>query len=68
MFIFQQVHRLVPKLQYRIISEIVETVAEELSRLMSCVTKFNNFGKLQARIDITGLQRVLKHFITQNAK
>lgn len=57
-----------PKLLFHIISQIVETVAEELSRLMSCVTKFNNYGKLQARIDISGLQRVLHHFMTDNAK
>ncbi|KAK7578051.1 hypothetical protein V9T40_010256 [Parthenolecanium corni] len=66
--VYAEVHRLVPKLLFHIISQIVETVAEELSRLMSCVTKFNNYGKIQARIDITGLQRVLHQFMTDNAK
>lgn len=59
---------MVPKLLHKIISDIVETIAEELSRLMSCVTKFNNNGRLQAAIDIIGLKRVLKIFVTKNAE
>lgn len=66
--VYAEVHRLVPKLLHRIISEMVVLVAEELSRLMSCVTRYNTNGKLQARIDINGLQQVLDSFITENAK
>ncbi|KAG8251773.1 Exocyst complex component 2 [Homalodisca vitripennis] len=63
-----EVNRLCPELVIRVLSQITETVAEELSRLMSCVTKFSSAGSQQARIDITALQRCLKPFTQHRAQ
>uniref|UniRef100_A0A1B6LCB4 Exocyst complex component 2 n=2 Tax=Cicadellinae TaxID=33370 RepID=A0A1B6LCB4_9HEMI len=63
-----EVNRMCPELVGRVLSQITETVAEELSRLMSCVTKFSAAGSQQARIDITVLQRCLKPFVQRRAQ
>ncbi|XP_054279158.1 exocyst complex component 2-like [Macrosteles quadrilineatus] len=62
------VNRVCPELVGRVLSQITETVAEELFRLMSCVTKFSVRGNQQARIDIQALQRFLKPFTLQRAR
>ncbi|XP_054278287.1 exocyst complex component 2 [Macrosteles quadrilineatus] len=63
-----EVNRVCPELVGRVLSQITETVAEELFRLMSCVTKFSVRGNQQARIDIQALQRFLKPFTLQRAR
>lgn len=60
--------RIVPRVLYQVISGIVETVAEELSRLMSCVAKFSVSGKLQAYIDMSFLRDNLQPYCNENAK
>lgn len=65
-----EVYRICPDQIYYILSHIVETIAEELSRLMSCVksTKFSTQGNQQARIDITALQETFSAFTTSTAE
>lgn len=63
-----QVNKVCPALVSQVLSQITETVAEELSRLMSCVTKFSPSGSQQAHIDVTALQRCLKPFIDHKAQ
>lgn len=63
-----EVVRIVPGVLNQVISGIVETVAEELSRLMSCVTKFSDCGKQQAYIDMTFLKNNLDRYSNENAK
>lgn len=63
-----EVHCVSPALVEKILTEVVEIVAEELSRLMSCVKKFSPFGVLQARADILSLQETLKSYTTPKAK
>lgn len=46
----------------------METVAEEISRLMSCVKKFSDQGNIQARVDILTLQDILSPYCTLTAK
>ncbi|KAI5695492.1 exocyst complex component 2 [Diaphorina citri] len=60
--------RIVPSVISKVISGIVETVAEELSRLMSCVTKFSECGKQQAFIDMSSLKNTLSQYCTDSAK
>ncbi|XP_003399148.1 exocyst complex component 2 [Bombus affinis] len=63
-----EVRRVAPALLYRVLSHIVETVAEELARLMSCVTQFGPAGIVQARTDITLLRSALQSYSTPRAK
>ncbi|XP_078047507.1 exocyst complex component secretory 5 [Augochlora pura] len=63
-----EVRRVAPALLYRVLSHIVETVAEELARLMSCVTQFRPAGIIQARTDIILLRNALRAYSTTRAK
>ncbi|GLH13738.1 Exocyst complex component 2 [Gryllus bimaculatus] len=62
-----EVHRVSPALVSRVLCQIVETVAEELSRLMSCVTRFSCEGRQQATADIQFVQETVRQYTTQNA-
>ncbi|XP_053982220.1 exocyst complex component 2 [Hylaeus anthracinus] len=63
-----EVRRVAPALLHRVLSHIVETVAEELARLMSCVTQFRPAGIVQARTDIILLRNALYSYNTTRAK
>ncbi|KAL1122800.1 hypothetical protein AAG570_003126 [Ranatra chinensis] len=54
-------------LEFEVISQIVETVMEEVSRLMLCVPRMSVCGSQQARLDIAGIKHALEPFITQQA-
>ncbi|XP_076758036.1 exocyst complex component secretory 5 [Xylocopa sonorina] len=62
-----EVRRVAPALLQRVLSHIVETVAEELARLMSCVTQFRPAGIVQARIDIIFLRDASRTYSTTRA-
>ncbi|CAG9829620.1 unnamed protein product [Diabrotica balteata] len=51
-----------------ILVKIVETIAEELYRLMSCAQKFSKEGAQQAVVDIECLQWIFTNYLSQNAK
>ncbi|KAF7992409.1 hypothetical protein HCN44_001734 [Aphidius gifuensis] len=63
-----EVTRVSPGLLKRVLSHIVETIAEELARLMSCVNKFGSSGIIQARADITLLKNTLELYSTKRAR
>lgn len=65
---FSQVRRVAPALLQRILSHIIETIAEELARLMSCVTQFRPAGIIQARTDIILLRNALRTYSTSRAR
>ncbi|XP_075777460.1 exocyst complex component 2 isoform X2 [Pelodiscus sinensis] len=48
----------------RVLSRIVESVAEELSRLMQCVSSFSKNGALQARLEIYALRDAVAVYLT----
>ncbi|KAM7177076.1 exocyst complex component 2 isoform 2-T5 [Macrochelys suwanniensis] len=48
----------------RVLSRIVESVAEELSRLMQCVSSFSKNGALQARLEICALRDAVAVYLT----
>ncbi|KAG5344167.1 EXOC2 protein, partial [Acromyrmex charruanus] len=62
-----EVRRVAPALLQRILSHIIETIAEELARLMSCVTQFRPAGIIQARTDIILLRNALQAYSTSRA-
>uniref|UniRef100_A0ACB8FCI4 Exocyst complex component 2 n=1 Tax=Sphaerodactylus townsendi TaxID=933632 RepID=A0ACB8FCI4_9SAUR len=51
----------------RVLSRIVEAVAEELSRLMQCVSSFSRNGALQARLEICALRDAVAVFLTSES-
>ncbi|XP_035270817.1 exocyst complex component 2 [Anguilla anguilla] len=48
----------------RVLSRIVESVAEEMSRLMQCVSSFSKNGALQARLEICALRDAIASYLT----
>jgi len=63
-----EVRRVAPALLERILSHIIETIAEELARLMTCVTQFRPAGIIQARTDIILLRNALQAYSTSRAR
>ncbi|XP_018392147.1 PREDICTED: exocyst complex component 2 [Cyphomyrmex costatus] len=63
-----EVRRVAPALLQRILSNITETIAEELARLMSCVRQFRPAGIIQARTDIILLRNALQTYSTSRAR
>ncbi|CAH1118597.1 unnamed protein product [Phaedon cochleariae] len=51
-----------------VLPRIVETIAEELYRLMSCVQKFSKEGAQQARADVEALQEFFEDYSSENAR
>lgn len=49
-------------------SQVVENVCEEFTRLFSCVSKFSENGSLQATLDVVAFQDAISPFLTQNSK
>uniref|UniRef100_A0A8B9KKT5 Exocyst complex component 2 n=1 Tax=Astyanax mexicanus TaxID=7994 RepID=A0A8B9KKT5_ASTMX len=48
----------------RVLSRIIESVAEEMSRLMQCVSSFSKNGALQARLEICALKDAVAAYLT----
>ncbi|KAE9532654.1 hypothetical protein AGLY_009735 [Aphis glycines] len=63
-----EVQTIIPDLMYAVLSEIVVTISEEMSRLMNCVTHFSENGAMQARLDLMALTFTLSNYFTPNSK
>lgn len=66
--VYSEIFTISPSLLRLVLEPIVQTVAEELARLMSCVQKFNAYGAMQANIDILLLRDALKLYSNSTAK
>ncbi|XP_039609362.1 exocyst complex component 2 isoform X1 [Polypterus senegalus] len=55
------------ELVLRVISRIVEAVAEEMSRLMQCVSSFSKNGALQARLEICALKDAIASYLSSES-
>ncbi|KAK6490689.1 exocyst complex component 2 [Huso huso] len=51
----------------RVLSRIVEAVAEEMSRLMQCVSSFSKNGALQARLELCALRDAIASYLTSES-
>lgn len=51
----------------RALSHIIEAVAEEMSRLMQCVSSFSKNGALQAKLEICALRDAVSSFLTPDS-
>uniref|UniRef100_A0A3B1IEI3 Exocyst complex component 2 n=1 Tax=Astyanax mexicanus TaxID=7994 RepID=A0A3B1IEI3_ASTMX len=52
----------------RVLSRIIESVAEEMSRLMQCVSSFSKNGALQARLEICALKDAVAAYLTTESQ
>lgn len=57
-----------PLLLRAILEPIIQMVAEELARLMTCVQRFSANGALQANIDIRFIRDTVKLYSNSTAK
>lgn len=66
--VYSEVFTICPSLLRSILEPLIQTVAEELARLMSCVQKFSYTGITQANVDIKFMRDVLKLYSNETAK
>jgi exocyst complex component 2 len=66
--VYSEIFCLCPFLLRPILEQIVQTVAEELARLMACIQKFNTNGALQANIDIKLIKDAVRVYSNERAK
>lgn len=62
-----EVNSISAKLVDSVLPQVVQTIAEELYRLMSCVQRFSIAGIQQAHIDIRALQDIFSSYSTEKA-
>ncbi|GAB0097923.1 Exocyst complex component 2 [Sergentomyia squamirostris] len=66
--VYSEIFSISPALLRPVLEPIVQTVAEEVARLMTCVQKFSPAGSLQAHVDITLIRDALKLYSNATAK
>uniref|UniRef100_A0A3Q2W4V7 Exocyst complex component 2 n=1 Tax=Haplochromis burtoni TaxID=8153 RepID=A0A3Q2W4V7_HAPBU len=52
----------------RVLSRIVESVADEMCRLMQCVSSFSKNGALQARLELCALRDAIATYLNADSK
>lgn len=66
--VYSEIFSISPLLLRAILEPIIQMVAEELARLMTCVQRFSANGALQANIDIRFMRDTLKLYSNSTAK
>lgn len=66
--VYSEIFAVSPFLLRPILEQIIQTIAEELARLMACVEEFNTNGKKQATLDIRMLRDALRVYSNERAK
>lgn len=66
--VYSEIFSISPVLLRPVLQPIVQTVAEELARLMTCVQKFNVNGALQAKVDINVIRDAVRVYSNETAK
>nr|XP_019542054.2 exocyst complex component 2 [Aedes albopictus] len=66
--VYSEIFSISPVLLRSVLQPIVQTVAEELARLMTCVQKFNVNGALQAKVDIHVIRDAVRVYSNETAK
>ncbi|EAT38146.1 AAEL009926-PA [Aedes aegypti] len=66
--VYSEIFSISPVLLRPVLQPIVQTVAEELARLMTCVQKFNVNGALQAKVDIHVIRDAVRVYSNETAK
>lgn len=66
--VYSEVFSISPSLLRPILEQIIQTIAEEVARLMSSVDEFNSNGRKQATLDIKLIRDALKLYSNERAK
>ncbi|KAH8410483.1 hypothetical protein KR215_008781 [Drosophila sulfurigaster] len=66
--VYSEIYSISPTLLRPILESIVQTISEELARLMSCVQRFSHTGAIQAHVDIRLLRDALENYTNETAK
>ncbi|XP_064542046.1 exocyst complex component 2 [Drosophila montana] len=66
--VYSEIYSISPTLLRPILESIVQTISEELARLMSCVQRFSYTGAIQAHVDIRLLRDALENYANETAK
>jgi exocyst complex component 2 len=66
--VYSEIFAVSPFLLRPILEQIVQTIAEELSRLMTSVDEFNGNGKKQATLDIRLIRDAVRLYSNERAK
>lgn len=66
--VYSEIFSISPFLLRPVLEPIVQTVAEELARLLTCVQRFSQLGAIQAYVDIKIIQDALKVYSNTTAK
>jgi exocyst complex component 2 len=66
--VYSEIFSISPSLLRPILEPIVQTVAEELARLMTCVQKFSANGAMQANVDIRLIRDAVQVYSNATAK
>lgn len=66
--VYSEIYSISPALLRPILESIVQTISEELARLMSCVQRFSFTGAVQAHVDIRLLRDALEGYVNETAK
>lgn len=66
--VYSEIFAVSPFLLRPILEQIIQTIAEELARLMATVEDFNTNGKKQATLDIRMLRDALRLYSNERAK
>ncbi|XP_016945210.2 exocyst complex component 2 [Drosophila suzukii] len=66
--VYSEIYSISPALLRPILESIVQTISEELARLMSCVQRFSFTGAIQAHVDIRLLRDSLEGYVNETAK
>lgn len=66
--VYSEIYNISPTLLRPILESIVQTISEELARLMSCVQHFSYTGAIQAHVDIRLLRDALDNYANETAK
>lgn len=66
--VYSEIFAVSPFLLRPILEQIIQTIAEELARLMTSVDEFNAIGMKQATLDIRMLRDVLRVYSNERAK
>lgn len=56
-----------PSFVTRVTQKVAEAVSEEITRVIECVTEFNENGRLQARVELMAFQETVKLYLTPHA-
>lgn len=66
--VYSEIYTISPALLRAVLEPIVQTVAEELARLMSCVQNFSFSGGIQGNLDIRMIRDSMRLYSNETAK